>query len=89
MLKIEFSSLITTNYQLSLEGIARIEKEDLSQIEDHDERSYQQRYFDDLRVAANNFAVVAVVTRLDHWVTLFCKKLNLKPNKKRKKNHSS
>src|SRR5947207_866626 len=79
MLRIEFSSLITINHQIGIEGIARIEQEEVSQITDHDERSYQQRFFDDLRIAANSLAVVAVVARLDHWVTRFCKKLNLEP----------
>jgi len=85
MLRIEFSSLITINHQIGIEGITQIEQEELSQIKDHDEKSSQRRFFDDLRIAANSLALVAVVARLDHWVMRFCDKLNLEPKKSNQK----
>jgi hypothetical protein len=76
-IEIEFHCLITTNHRLLLDAIAKIENEELAGIKDEDEYREQQKYFDDLRIAANNFAIVALVTRLDHWVTVYCKKLKL------------
>jgi hypothetical protein len=80
-LEVEFHHLIIENHRLILEGISRIEKEELVGLDDEDEIRYQQRYFDDLRIAAHNLALVAVVTRLDHWAKRHCENLKLKPQK--------
>jgi len=76
-LEVEFHYLVTENHRLILEGISRMEKEELVGLDDENEIRYQQRYFDDLRIAAH----VAVVTRLDHWAKRHCENLKLKPQK--------
>ena len=84
MFEIEFRSLIVTNHELSIEGINRAEKEMVESTLDPDEASYERTYFTDLRTAANNLAIVAVVTRLDHWVASLCKRLKLREDKPKK-----
>jgi hypothetical protein len=79
--EIEFRTLVVATHELSLEGIKRAEEQEVADITDDDERSYQRRYFEDLRIIANNLAVVTIVTRLDHWVTAFCNMLKLQPIK--------
>jgi len=76
-IEIELNCLVTTNHRLLLEAITKIEDEELEGIKDEDEYREQQKNFDNLRVVANNLAVVAVVTRLDHWVNVYCEKLKL------------
>jgi hypothetical protein len=69
----ELGWLVRTNHTLVLESISRIEREEialenLDPIETH-------TYSDELRRAANNLALVALVTRLHHWVSVFVEEL--------------
>ncbi|HET6840127.1 MAG TPA: hypothetical protein VFK06_00315 [Candidatus Angelobacter sp.] len=75
-LQIEFNALVRANHRFSLEGIAREEENDRLNLDD-DAFRYQQTYFDDLRTAANNLAIVALVTRIDHWVTRYSLKIGM------------
>jgi len=75
-LQIEFNALVRANHKFSLEGIEREEDSDRLNL-DEDEFRYQQTYYDDLRTAANNLAIAALVTRIDHWVTRYSEKIGM------------
>lgn len=56
----DLTQLVIANHQFTLEGINRFEEESV----DYD----MPGFFEDLRAAANNLAVVALIIRLDHWL---------------------
>jgi hypothetical protein len=69
----ELGWLVRTNHRLVLESISRIERDeiafgnlDLTEI---------HTYSDELRRAANNLALIGLVTRLHHWVSVFVEEL--------------
>jgi hypothetical protein len=79
--EIELNSLVIVNHRLIVDAIERDENaelEKLSQENSEPARSveYQlQGFYEDLRRAANNLATVALVTRIQHWITRFAKKV--------------
>ena len=86
---IELNSLIVVNHRLTLEAIDSDEEKELEKLahdfaEDdpdvvHSLENDYQRFYGDLRRAANNLAAVALVTRLQHWVNRFVRRTTGKP----------
>ena len=70
----ELGWLVSTNHTLVMENISRIEQ-DAVPTDDEPDLSEMHAYSDELRKAANNLAVVGLVTRFRHWVNLFLKEL--------------
>jgi hypothetical protein len=81
------------NHGFTLEAIDRSEEEDLTSIqkgfelENHDTitsmMAYHQTFYDDLRQAARRLALVALVTRLQHWTERFVAQLKVSTSKGR------
>ncbi len=69
----ELGWLVRTNHRLALESIARLEREEIS-LGRWDEREIRA-HSDELRRAANGLALVGLVTRLHHWVSVFVEQL--------------
>jgi hypothetical protein len=75
--------LVQKNHSLVLESIAHLEKDEISRLckemadapELGSEIAYAESIADDLRNAANQLALVSLVTRLQHWVNVFVKDL--------------
>jgi hypothetical protein len=82
----EVSALVSTNHRLMMETITRIERHSIAAIPQRDkeegivgiELPYIQYRADDLRQGANQFALVALVTRFQHWVRLYFAELTNK-----------
>ena len=70
----ELGWLVSTNHRLVMENISHIEKEAVA-TDDHLDLGELHDYSDELRRAANNFALVGLVTRFRHWVNLFLEEL--------------
>lgn len=73
---------MSTNHILLCERITRIQREQISALsKDGDDRElesemdYIRSQADELRREATSFALVAVVTRFQHWVRLFVEEL--------------
>jgi len=90
--EIDLNCVVVVNHKLTLEAIDRTEDEDLAGFEkgfapETDPEtirsivSYAQNFYEDLRVAALRLAMVALVTRLQHWIERFVKQLKLKPDR--------
>jgi hypothetical protein len=79
--ELELGVLVTGNYQLTLEGIRKLEAEEIDRtqeiLQDQDAElvasqiSWQHRTYDDMRRAASDLALVGLVTRLQHWIEKF------------------
>jgi hypothetical protein len=69
----ELGWLVRTNHTLVLESISSIEREEIA-LENLDPTEIHT-YSDELRRAANNLALVGLVTRLHHWVSVFVEEL--------------
>jgi hypothetical protein len=80
--------LVLKNHELVLESIARLEKEAFSSLykempnapELGSELAYTKSMADDMRNAANQLALVSLITRLQHWINVFVKEVR-KSNK--------
>jgi hypothetical protein len=89
--EIDLHCVVIANHDFTLEAIDRSEEEELTSIqkgfelEDHDTitsmMSYHQNFYDDLRQSARRLALVALVTRLQHWIERFVKQLKVATNK--------
>jgi hypothetical protein len=83
--------VVVANYALTLEGIDRSEEEELAKIDkDFAHEDFEtvrsmtaqlQNFYDDLRQAARRLALVALVTRLQHWIGGFAKQVKATPCK--------
>jgi hypothetical protein len=82
--EVDLACMIVANHRLTLEAITRQEDHELENIHkdpllDADElgsfMSYVQTGYDDRRRAANNLALVALVTRFHHWLTRLIRRL--------------
>jgi hypothetical protein len=83
--------LVTDNYSITMHGIDQQEKalidhmrSELAQEDDEVIRSQvssTQFFFDRLRRAATHQALVALVTRLDHWTRKLVRRLSVKPDR--------
>jgi len=80
--EVDLTCLVIANHKLTLEGIEREENEELEKLPDISpddlSRSIEnqiQNFYDGLRRAANNFAAVALVTRMQHWIGRFVRKI--------------
>ena len=75
----EAESLVLKNHELVMDSIARLEKEEFSRLysempnapELGSELAYAKSMADDMRNAANQLALVSLVTRLQHWINVF------------------
>jgi hypothetical protein len=89
--QIDLHCVVVANHGFTLDAIDRSEEEELtsiqkgSELEDHDTitsmMGYHQAFYDDLRQAAHRLALVALVTRLQHWVERFVAQLKVRPSK--------
>ena len=70
----ELGWLVSTNHTLVMENISRIEQ-DAVPTDDEPDLSEMHAYSDELRKAANNLALVGLVTRFRHWVNIFLEEL--------------
>src|ERR1035437_8046510 len=78
--EVDLNCVVIVNHNLTLEGITRSEDEDLShfRMEVEAERSIAssvELFYQDLRRAANNSAVVGLVIRLQHWISKYVREL--------------
>jgi hypothetical protein len=73
----ELGWLVSTNHRLVMENVSRIEEEAVATA-DHLDLPEIHAYSDELRRAANSLALVGLVTRLHHWVSLFVEELTNK-----------
>ena len=73
----ELDWLVFTNHRLIMENISRIEEESDGTANPFD-FAEPYSYCDELRKAANNLALVGLVTRLHHWVGIFVEELTNK-----------
>jgi hypothetical protein len=95
----DLNCLVVMNHHFSLDGITRAEDEEMVNWQEalaqqgsevassvlHRERGVS----DALRRAANQLALVGIVTRLQHWVGRLAEKQGLKPEKNRRPDASS
>jgi hypothetical protein len=87
--EVELGALVTSNLQATLIGIATLLDEEKDKVgeqlegEDYDvlnsHLGWVEKAYDDMRVAARNFALVGVVTRLQHWIQRFVDLNEVKP----------
>jgi len=91
--EVDLNCLVKVNYDITKEGIERAETEaisraqqesagetDIETIEAVDSWiSHEKLFYDGLQGAARNLALVALVTRLHHWVSLYARRLE--PNR--------
>jgi hypothetical protein len=73
----ELDYLVSTNHRLVMETISRFEVEDVARA-DHDDLAEIHAHNDELRKAANNLALVGLVTRLHHWLSIFVEEITRK-----------
>jgi hypothetical protein len=84
--EVDLNCLVIANHELTMEGIDRIEREEMAAVDDSlreepdDEvassiRIRYQRNYDDLRAAARNLALVGLVTRFQHWISLYARRI--------------
>lgn len=85
--EVDLNYLVTTNYGITIEGIDQRANAELSAIkaefrEETDRDLVRpiladtENYFDDLKVAARNLAMVALVTRLQHWASAYARRFD-------------
>ena len=73
----ELDWLVSINHRLVMENISRIEEQQESTADPID-LPEMRAYSDELRRAANNLALVALITRLHHWVGIFVEEVTNK-----------
>src|SRR6266853_2824998 len=88
--EVDLNCVVIVNHNFTLDGITRAEDEEVSKfrMEDEGERSlvsYIESFYQDLRCAASNLALVGLVTRLQHWISRYAKEF---PSKKKDDNPS-
>jgi hypothetical protein len=76
--EVDLNTVVVVNHDFTMESIDRDEEKEISKLEkslvgkDHEVvRSFTDplaKFYEDLRKAARNMAMVAVVTRFGHWV---------------------
>ena len=87
--EVDLTCLVIANHKITMEGIAHAEDEELANLQeslkDETDRemvwsivSYQRNFYDDLRVAARNLAVVVLVTRLQRWAGAYARRIDPK-----------
>ena len=81
--EIDLNTIVTANRAFALEGMQRELNETLARVSDREETLYVERLYDDLRRAANSLAVVGLVTRFQHWITKFVRRLPSTPKEYR------
>jgi hypothetical protein len=85
--EIEITRLVTKNLAFTIDGIDREDAEALAKMEEgfflpseqevlDSFRFHEHTFSEQLRVAARNLALVALVTRLHHWVSRLARRLN-------------
>jgi hypothetical protein len=72
--EIDVRRVVLINHELLLQGIDRAEDEEVEKFDmsKEDERSlvgWIGRQHDEFRIAANNLALVGLITRFNHWLT--------------------
>jgi hypothetical protein len=92
--EVEINVLVKLNHQLTLEGIAKQEEDEIAEteesleLEDRDlvdsQIRWQQNFYAELRKAANHLAVVGLVTRFQHWIENFVKQSRASPSRAHK-----
>ena len=73
----ELGWIVSTNHKLLMENISRIEDE-ADDTSDHFDFAELHTNSDELRRAAHNLALVGLITRFDHWLSLFVEELSNK-----------
>lgn len=91
--------VVVANYALTLEGIDRSEEEELAKSDkDFAHEDFEtvrsmtaplQNFYDGLRQAARRLALVALVTRLQHWIGGFAKQMKAIPCKTKHTGYNS
>ena len=87
--EVELNILITVNHKLTIEGIAKLEEQEIRHtweiFDDLETASshvaWERQVYDDMRAAARHLAVVGLVTRLQHWIEKFVRSKKLTPKK--------
>jgi hypothetical protein len=80
----ELNTLVFINHRLTLEGLSRWEKNDKASFKDLDRNARRDAmarsevYYDEVRSAANNLALVGLITRFHHWVSKLVESLAAK-----------
>lgn len=88
--EVDLNCLVIANHKITMDGIARAEEEELKppknlldSLKDETDDDvvssyiwYQQNFFESLRVAARNLAVVGLVTRLQHWAGAYARRID-------------
>lgn len=77
--------LVIANHKFTMDGIARDEAEGMPKAEAEFDWETEsgiisaiQNGYDDLRVTARNLAMVGIVTRLQHWVGFYARRIDKK-----------
>lgn len=83
--EIDLHCVVVANHGFTLEAIERSEDEELTKIEKGfalEDREvvdsimrHERNFYDDLRQAARRLALVALVTRLQHWIERFVRQV--------------
>jgi hypothetical protein len=84
---VDLNYLVIANHKFTMEGIKRAEDEALTGLQDslkyETDRDivssiicHEENFFDNLRVAARNLAVVGLVTRLQHWAGAYARRID-------------
>jgi hypothetical protein len=84
--EVDLNYLVVSNHRITMEGIDRAENADISELEPSlkveadydmisDEIRHRQDIYDGLRRAARNLTMVGLVTRLQHWVALYARRI--------------
>jgi len=86
-IEVDLACVVVANHGYALEGIGRAEEKDIANVrqvlegEDWDlvssEIRHAETFYEDLRRSANRLAVVGLVTRLQHWISLFIKRAKI------------
>lgn len=71
--EIDVRRVVLINHEIVLEGITRAEKEEVEKFDTTDDGqrdlvAWIERQHDEFRRAANNLALVGLITRLHHWL---------------------
>lgn len=85
--EVELNCLVTTNHKLTMEGIDRIERDEMADVEESfkDETDYDMvssiltahlRFYGDLRTAARDLTLVGLITRLQHWAGAYARRID-------------
>jgi hypothetical protein len=87
--EVELNCLVITNHKLTMEGIDRVERDEMADVEESfkDETDYEMvssirsarlQFYDDLRAAARNLTFVGLITRLQHWASAYARRIDPK-----------